>query len=172
MAWLHLPLRSNEEEPLPIRYDIIVNISQASLIHSSTGLGWDQVADDPELGSKRGQLVREAASRLSDARMIVYERETGRFTITDLGRIAAKYYIRYASIEIFNQVFRPSMTEADVLAMLCRSTEVGSTSASSKICTNSHSVRPDTSERDRGRRTRAAVRGSALQSPGQWTLYV
>ena len=56
--------------------------------------------------------------------MINYDESTGAFTITDLGRIAAKYYIRYASIEIFNKEFKPKMTEADVLAMLSMSTEV------------------------------------------------
>lgn len=56
--------------------------------------------------------------------MINFEERTGNFIITDLGRIAAKYYIRHASIEIFNEEFRPKMTEADVLAMLSRSTEV------------------------------------------------
>lgn len=56
--------------------------------------------------------------------MIVFDRTTGIFTITDLGRIAAKYYIRHTSIEIFNKEFRPKMSEADVLKMLCMSTEV------------------------------------------------
>jgi antiviral helicase SLH1 len=56
--------------------------------------------------------------------MIAYDAVTGAFTITDLGRIAAKYYIRHSSIEIFNKEFRPRMTEADVLAVLSKSTEV------------------------------------------------
>ncbi len=48
------------------------------------------------------------------------------FATTDLGRIAAKYYIRHASIEVFNEYFKPVMTEADVLEVLCKSTEVRS----------------------------------------------
>ncbi|KII95222.1 hypothetical protein PLICRDRAFT_661155 [Plicaturopsis crispa FD-325 SS-3] len=79
--------------------------------------------DDPQLGNKRHELVTTAARRLADARMILFDQQTGAFTITDLGRIAAKYYIRHTSIEIFNKEFRPRMTEADVLAMLCMSTE-------------------------------------------------
>lgn len=88
------------------------------------GLGWDEAAKDPGLGGKRESLVTTAAKILSRALMIAFEPDTGNFIITDLGRIAAKYYIRYKSIEIFNEVFKPKMTEADVLAMLCRSTEV------------------------------------------------
>ena len=53
------------------------------------GLTWDQVAEDPALGAKRTQLVVEAATRLTEARMIAFERETERFTITDLGRTAS-----------------------------------------------------------------------------------
>jgi antiviral helicase SLH1 len=56
--------------------------------------------------------------------MINYTQTTGTFSTTDLGRIAARYYIRYASIEVFNKVFKRKMTEADVLAMLSMSTEV------------------------------------------------
>lgn len=89
------------------------------------GLTREQVMEDPYLGTKRTQLVTEAAMRLADARMIAFDRRTGSFVITDLGRIAAKYYIRHASIEIFNKEFRPRMSEADVLAMLSMSTEVG-----------------------------------------------
>jgi len=89
-----------------------------------TGISRDAPADDPQLGSKRSELVTLAARTLVEARMIMFDQTSGAFTITDLGRIAAKYYIRHSSIEIFNEKFRPKMTEADVLAMLSMSTEV------------------------------------------------
>ena len=56
--------------------------------------------------------------------MIVYDSTQNTFSITDLGRIAARYYIRYESIEVFNKEFKPRMSEADVLGMLSLSTEV------------------------------------------------
>ncbi|KAI0650624.1 Sec63-domain-containing protein [Trametes meyenii] len=87
------------------------------------GLGWDEVADDPYLGAKRNQLITSAALQLAEARMIAFDRQTGSLVCTDLGRIAAKYYIRHKSIEIFNEKFRPKMSEADVLGMLSMSTE-------------------------------------------------
>lgn len=93
-----------------------------------TGILREAGVDDPQLGNKRHELVTTAARRLADARMILFDQQTGAFTITDLGRIAAKYYIRHTSIEIFNKEFRPRMTEADVLAMLCMSTEVSAMS--------------------------------------------
>ena len=88
---------------------------------------WDEVADDPRLGVKRNQLVVNAVNRLVTARMVNWNRLTGALQTTDLGRIAAKYYIRLASIEVFNERFKPRMSEADVLTMLSHSTEVGLT---------------------------------------------
>ncbi|KAH9850708.1 Sec63-domain-containing protein [Lenzites betulinus] len=87
------------------------------------GLAWNEIADDPYLGAKRNQLITAAAMQLSEARMVAFDRQTGSLVCTDLGRIAAKYYIRHKSIEIFNDKFRPKMSEADVLAMLSMSTE-------------------------------------------------
>ena|SRR6267154_271177 len=87
-------------------------------------MSWDNVVEDPQLGQKRNILVMTAARKLADAKMINYTQQTDAFSITDLGRIAARYYIRYASIEVFNKEFKPKMTEADVLAMLSMSTEV------------------------------------------------
>lgn len=84
----------------------------------------DAVAEDPQLGQKRNHLVTSAARKLALAGMINFTQKTGTFSTTDLGRIAARYYIRYASIEVFNKEFKRKMTEADVLAMLSMSTEV------------------------------------------------
>ena len=89
-------------------------------------MSWDQLAEDSQLIGKRNALVNEAATRLSEVGMIDFHKKAETFVVKDLGRIAAKYYIRYASIEVFNRRFKPKMTEADVLAMLCNSTEVSS----------------------------------------------
>jgi hypothetical protein len=88
------------------------------------GLTREEPVDDPQLGNRRHQLITSAAQKLSEAGMIRFDQSTGSLVITDLGRIAAKYYIRHTSIEIFNKEFKPIMTEADVLAMLSMSTEV------------------------------------------------
>lgn len=122
--------------------------------YGRSGLTRDEVADDPRLGNKRLQLVTEAARKLARARMISFDEKDGSFTITDLGRIAAKYYIRSASIEIYNEEFRPKMTEADVLAMLSRSTEVRVTPVHEITCLRPAyiiTVRPNSASRKRGR---------------------
>ena len=79
---------------------------------------------EKQKGSKRHELVLEAAHRLVEAKMINFDEDSGSFTINDLGRLAAKYYIHHKSIIIFNRELRTRMTEADVLSMVSLSTEV------------------------------------------------
>ncbi|PLW27351.1 hypothetical protein PCANC_22703 [Puccinia coronata f. sp. avenae] len=87
------------------------------------GLTISDVENDPLLGSKRHSLIEIAAKKLHQVGMIAFDQVTGSLDPTELGRIASKYYIKHSTIEIFNQLFRPKMTEADVLAMLSQSVE-------------------------------------------------
>ncbi|KAF8914047.1 Sec63 Brl domain-containing protein [Gymnopilus junonius] len=87
------------------------------------GIARGTVQDDPQLREKRSELIRIASERLTSTKMITLNLQNGDLQVTDLGRIAAKYYIRHASVEIFNKEFRPKMSEADILAMLSMSTE-------------------------------------------------
>ena len=80
--------------------------------------------DDTSLSRTWRQLIVAAARKLASADMVVCEESNENFSITEIGRIAARYYIRHASIEIFNKELRRSMSEADVLAMMSMSTEV------------------------------------------------
>lgn len=88
------------------------------------GISRDEINDDPQLMNRRQDWITIAARRLAKAEMIQFDPSTGRLSILELGNIAAKYYIRLASIEIFNREFRPNMHEADVLVLLSKSTEV------------------------------------------------
>ena len=101
-----------------------------SFINCAVGISRDVPLEDPQLHNERDELVTAAARKLAEARMIMFDPIEGTFTIADLGRIAAKYYIRHSSIEIFNKEFRPKMSEADVLAMLSMSTEVSASRVS------------------------------------------
>ena len=107
-------------------YHFFIAFFGSDRILLNLGIVRDSVADDPQLGGKRIELINLAAGKLAETKMITFENQHGRFQITDLGRIAAKYYIRYSSMEIFAKEFRPKMSEADVLAMLCKSTEARS----------------------------------------------
>ncbi|KAI9447836.1 Sec63-domain-containing protein [Lactarius indigo] len=87
------------------------------------GVSYDDVKYDRTLDRKRHELVRAAARSLVEAKMINFDEDSSSFTINDLGRLAAKYYIHHKSIEIFNRELRTRMTEADVLSMVSLSTE-------------------------------------------------
>lgn len=63
----------------------------------------DEPRDDPQLGNKRSELVTQAARQLALAKMIRFDELTNSFIITDLGRIAARYYLRHQTVEVFSE---------------------------------------------------------------------
>ncbi|KAH9270511.1 hypothetical protein BASA83_007323 [Batrachochytrium salamandrivorans] len=87
------------------------------------GIGWDELRDDPLLGKRRRDLLVNAANVLHKTQMIVFDERTGYMYSKDLGRIASNFYISHSTIEIFNTMMGPRMTEADVLSMLSMSNE-------------------------------------------------
>ncbi|KAK0079487.1 hypothetical protein PV325_001204 [Microctonus aethiopoides] len=87
------------------------------------GILYQTVIDDPNLDRKRKELIDTAAKALDKARMIRYNVRTGDLSSTDMGRTASHFYLKYDTVEIFNELSRPIMTEADILAMLSRSQE-------------------------------------------------
>lgn len=87
------------------------------------GIPLEDLEFDSELHARRREIVIKAARALDDARMIRFQETTELFNPTDLGRTASNFYIRYESIEVYNELFRPNMTEADILAMVAKSQE-------------------------------------------------
>ena len=55
--------------------------------------------------------------------MIRFNESTGDFNSTDLGRIASHFYIKYATIETFNELLKSTMTEAGVFSMVSQAQE-------------------------------------------------
>ena len=55
--------------------------------------------------------------------MIRFDERTGYLFATDLGRTASHFYIKYDTVEVFNERLRPVMNEADILAAVCAATE-------------------------------------------------
>lgn len=87
------------------------------------GVSYDELVDDPNLDKKRHQLIHLAAMSLDKAKMIRYNERTGDMNITDLGRTASHFYIKYDTIEVFNEMLKPIMNEADVLCMISNAQE-------------------------------------------------
>ncbi|XP_058504063.1 activating signal cointegrator 1 complex subunit 3 [Solea solea] len=78
---------------------------------------------DPSLELYRKELVVEAGRKLDKARMIRFEERTGYFASTDMGRTASHFYIRYNTIETFNELFDSQKTEADILSIVSKAEE-------------------------------------------------
>ena len=142
-------------------------------------MAWEEVSQDPSLGGKRTALITEAAGKLAATRMIAFDSALGNFVITDLGRIAAKYYIRHKSIEIFNQTLKEKMSEADVIAMLCMSTEVRIINFITVFvfvvgCAYNidHLVRPNSSSRERDQGTRTVDGSSTLRGQSGCQIFM
>ena len=87
------------------------------------GLNYSDVEDDPSLDAKRRQLIHTSAMALDKARMIRYNERTGDLNITDLGRTASHFYIKYDTVEVFNEMLKPVMNESEVLNMMANAHE-------------------------------------------------
>uniref|UniRef100_A0A3Q3RSP6 Activating signal cointegrator 1 complex subunit 3 n=1 Tax=Mastacembelus armatus TaxID=205130 RepID=A0A3Q3RSP6_9TELE len=79
---------------------------------------------DPSLELYRRELVMESGRKLDKARMIRFEERTGYFSSTDLGRTASHFYIRYNTIETFNELFNSQQTEAEILNTVSKAEEM------------------------------------------------
>nr|CAD7572321.1 unnamed protein product [Timema californicum] len=87
------------------------------------GINYQDVLDDPTLEVKRRELIDCAARALDKARMIRYDVRTGNLSVTDLGRTASHFYIKYDTVEVFNDLMTEVMNEAEVLSMMSQATE-------------------------------------------------
>lgn len=86
-------------------------------------VGIDYQEDDPTLIQKRADIVHTAAALLEKCHLLKYERASGRFQSTELGRIASHYYVAYNSMATYNQQLRPTMTTLELFRVFALSQE-------------------------------------------------
>lgn len=87
------------------------------------GLNYSDVEEDRSLTIKRREYIHQAAMALDKAKMIRYNERTEDLNITDLGRTASHFYIKYDTVEVFNEMLRPIMNEGEVLNMMANAHE-------------------------------------------------
>ncbi|XP_077383335.1 activating signal cointegrator 1 complex subunit 3 isoform X2 [Festucalex cinctus] len=87
------------------------------------GINYKALQMDPSLELYRKELAVESGRKLDKARMIRFEERTGYFASTDLGRTSSHFYIRYNTIETFNELFNSQRTEADILSIVSKAEE-------------------------------------------------
>lgn len=93
---------------------------QIRMVHNPLvyGLTQDLVRDDPQLFNRRRELCEHAAMQLQQAKMIKFDYDTGALDATDLGRTASYYYIKYDTINRFNEEVREDMEDDEILSMI------------------------------------------------------
>lgn len=68
-------------------------------------------------------LVHTALTILSENGLVAYDSATGVVSITELGKIAAGFYLSFQTAALYNRTLRPWMTEIDFLRLFSRSGE-------------------------------------------------
>lgn len=98
-------------------------------------IGVDYLEDDPTLVQKRADIVHSAAALLEKCHLIKYERSSGRFQSTELGRIASHYYVTYSSMATYNQHLRPTMSHLELFRVFALSNEFKLIPVRQDVCT-------------------------------------
>ena len=86
-------------------------------------VGVDYQEDDNGLVQKRADIVHSAAVLLEKCQLLKYERASGRFQSTELGRIASHYYVTHKSMMVYNQHLRPTMSMLELFRVFALSNE-------------------------------------------------
>uniref|UniRef100_A0A8D0D4F2 U5 small nuclear ribonucleoprotein 200 kDa helicase n=1 Tax=Sander lucioperca TaxID=283035 RepID=A0A8D0D4F2_SANLU len=87
------------------------------------GVSHDDRSSDPLLERRRTDLVHTAANVLDKNNLVKYDKRSGSFQVTDLGRIASHFYITHDSIQTYNQLLKPTLSEIELFRVFSLSSE-------------------------------------------------
>ncbi|KAK3054468.1 Pre-mRNA-splicing helicase BRR2 [Extremus antarcticus] len=79
--------------------------------------------EDETLEQKRVDLIHSAGVVLEKASLVKYDKKTGRFQSTDLGRVASHYYITHNSMLTYNMQIQPSVSPIELFRVFSLSDE-------------------------------------------------
>lgn len=83
----------------------------------------DQLKQDPLLEQHRADLIHTAALHLDKSGLVKYDRKTGMFQVTELGRIASHYYCTHDTMSTYNQLLKPMLSEIELFRVFSLSSE-------------------------------------------------
>eukprot|EP01127_Copromyxa_protea_P004841 TRINITY_DN1465_c0_g2_i1.p1 TRINITY_DN1465_c0_g2~~TRINITY_DN1465_c0_g2_i1.p1 ORF type:complete len:2175 (-),score=565.90 TRINITY_DN1465_c0_g2_i1:144-6668(-) len=81
------------------------------------------IENDRTLKQRRYDLIHSAATVLAKNNLINYDRKSGNFQVTDLGRIASHYYIAHHSMSVYNEHLKPTTSDIELLKIFSLSNE-------------------------------------------------
>ncbi|XAR59953.1 RNA helicase [Bertholletia excelsa] len=87
------------------------------------GLAPDALTRDILLEERRADLIHSAATVLDKNNLAKYDRKSGYFQVTDLGRIASYYYITHGTISTYNEHLKPTMGDIELCRLFSLSEE-------------------------------------------------
>ncbi|XP_076951911.1 DExH-box ATP-dependent RNA helicase DExH12-like [Bidens hawaiensis] len=87
------------------------------------GLSSDALQTDQLLEARRADLVHSAATILERNNLVKYDRKSGYFQETNMGRIASYYYITHGTITTYIENLKPTMSEIDLCRLFSLSEE-------------------------------------------------
>ncbi|KAG1665183.1 Activating signal cointegrator 1 complex subunit 3 [Nymphon striatum] len=87
------------------------------------GINYKDIEFDPEIFEHRRNLIITAAKALDRIQMIRFEENTAYLHATDLGRTASHFYIKYDTIDLFNEDLQSFMNEKEIFSMVSKSHE-------------------------------------------------
>jgi len=102
MAGLHLPVRIPSFSPLLPNLTLVCSYIRMLKSPALYSVGVDYQEEDGAPVQKRTDIAHSAAVLLGKCQLIKYERSSGRFQSTELGRIASYYYVTYNSMMVYN----------------------------------------------------------------------
>jgi pre-mRNA-splicing helicase BRR2 len=79
--------------------------------------------DGAGLVQKRADIIHSAAVMLEKCQLLKYERSSGRFQSTELGKIASHYYVTYNSMLVYNKHLKPTMSSLELFRVFALSNE-------------------------------------------------
>lgn len=87
------------------------------------GIKPSAVKEDPKLTNHRANLVHSAALLLEKSGLLKYDRKTGNFQVTELARIASHYYCSHETMQTYNQLLKPHLSEIELFRVFSLSGE-------------------------------------------------
>ncbi|XP_014500879.1 DExH-box ATP-dependent RNA helicase DExH12 [Vigna radiata var. radiata] len=87
------------------------------------GIAPDVLTRDITLEERRADLIHTAATILDRNNLVKYDRKSGYFQVTDLGRIASYYYITHGTISTYNEHLKPTMGDIELCRLFSLSEE-------------------------------------------------
>ncbi|XP_076060028.1 U5 small nuclear ribonucleoprotein l(3)72Ab [Oratosquilla oratoria] len=85
--------------------------------------GVNNDSSDKYLQQHRADIVHSAALKLEKSNLIKYDKKSGNFQVTELGRIASYFYITHDTMSIFNQQLKPTLSEIELFRVFSQSSE-------------------------------------------------